>query len=194
MRCFPLYYNTFCCSRSKTKPHWYGLRNSSREILLQKDPHLIIHQIEERGVVLEEMFADNAWTLKGIVLFSFSHSHVIPKTLWISFIYAFRRCFLSKATLHSRYTFSFSSVLDYPGNRTHDLGFSRAIFYCLSYRKAVCFLFCKTQKKIFWKSEGSRQHFHRKKIKVWNAIRVSKDDRTIPLGNRKHLWTDNSTE
>ncbi len=61
----------------------------------------------------------------------------VPVYIYI-YIYAFSRRFYPKRlTLHSSYSFYILSGLDFPGNRTHDLGVASAMLYQLSYRKAV---------------------------------------------------------
>ncbi len=75
------------------------------------------------------------------------------------YIYAFSRCFYPKRlTLHSRYSLYILSALDFPGNRTHDLGVASAMLYQLSYRKAPvaqldCFIspFISPQFRLFYK-------------------------------------------
>ncbi len=82
---------------------------------------------------------------------SISESNLRPPLIWYVeshesdqsftfyiYIYAFSRRFYPKRlTLHSSYSFYILSALAFPGNRTHDLGVASAMFYQLSYRKAV---------------------------------------------------------
>lgn len=104
----------------------------------KKDPHLIIRQIEECGVVLEEMFADNTLILKGIVLSSFTHTHDIPNPYDFLLFMHLADAFYPKQLCIQGTNLHFHLFLLTLGIEPMTLALLEPglalLFYCLSYR------------------------------------------------------------